>query len=1288
MSNEHSTKRAEMPVDDANGSEKRLSAADVYCWEDPDFKENPTDMKFFRASDNIAHDCGADPKARFPESLKKELISLGAVRPETPKGKGREIAQSNPDNPLGITSRKQGFYVPLRRAVLNVLKDASYAVSVSSNSDAEATETPPEPSVNRDVVVEGMAQVTPTAAESSAAFAITRKPAHLQRNHAIDKAQVLQALVNLQCSETVVAALSYVGMGWSVLPWRVIEGEDGKPRKVPCIKEWNSGGAYSDLLTIPKVFDDGKFGFKGRFYDKQLGIACGATNAGYELVVLDIDVKNGKNGWYAVKALMDKFGSLPNTLTQLTPSGGFHYLFKVPNGTGIYRTVNAFKELGATLDTMEHEKETDRGGGLDVLGFGGYIGASPSVGANGEQYKWLNDVPIAPLPDDWVEAFKVECGKDKVRNPKSVPAIVFDEEAEPLSPRDVADIRSVIGAHSFGIQPIIDVDGNQSWFNIGAALKRYGRVGYELFLDASKNSKYWDEEECAKTWERYDGQMTKASIFGAAKAHNPEWVNPSTRCAQATVAAQKAAEDAQRDKLFGTMPAHAVDNPNLGGVDKFPDVASLREKITTDGVAARQKFADGNLTHPNSAKWLALGLLNDDADKAVEYQRLHPNTSEGTPRRLVVNGKVDLKVFTYTAVMHIAGEVLLMMDKLEGGFAGLSKASREKLTDLICDLFKPMPIGAKWKELEANTPTLNLRKTIETAVSKVKDHSTVKPPHSGAMQRSKVSVPSNGVADAVSAPVAPVETAAPVAPVAVQNTGFDILNPPICLGGTAPNPEPHVIHNVSANTVSAPGAPVAGETAIGGVVEESDEKESPVDRLYRLAKKEFRRKWVYDPIAKAVYAPNGSGTYTRLDNDAVEREITRLKDTYGVSVRGFNDIVSARRLLEGHLDLVEWSAARHLLPFKNTVYDTEQNEKLPYDLCPKFNWQLPYDLDPRATCPVFDGFILKAVNYDPDVVKTLRAFMRCLIAGDYSVKKYVELSGPSDSGKTQYMNTCVALVGRENAVSSTLKTLEDKQFETRRFYGKRLVTFPDQNRFYGDSQVFRNLTGGDAIRNEGKGVDAGDDYVFEGLVIVTANDWMNPKNNGGAIMKRRIPVEFPTAATADEIAKYAKHKGIANYIATHEMPGVMNWVLGMSLEDAQAQLRKPDAKTRALNEKVEHDNSTVLSWLQENAARCERGEESPVGKCVPAMYNSTTGDKMNTQPRDYGLFADFCDYCKGIGQVAMNRINFTKEIASVCRQRGVTVEYVKERLRNGNYNQHILTGVRLRKDTDEVEFFG
>ena len=45
---------------------------------------------------------------------------------------------------------------------------------------------------------------------------------------------------------------------------------------------------------------------------------------------LDVDVKKGAIGDKSLKALVDKNGELPPGPAQQTPSGGYHYLFKLP----------------------------------------------------------------------------------------------------------------------------------------------------------------------------------------------------------------------------------------------------------------------------------------------------------------------------------------------------------------------------------------------------------------------------------------------------------------------------------------------------------------------------------------------------------------------------------------------------------------------------------------------------------------------------------------------------------------------------------------------------------------------------------------------------------------------------------------------------------------------------------------------------------------------------------------------------------------------------------------------
>jgi putative DNA primase/helicase len=73
--------------------------------------------------------------------------------------------------------------------------------------------------------------------------------------------------------------------------------------------------------------------FKGH-PDRNVGVVTGRES---DLIVLDIDVKNGARGREALAALELRCGHLPTTLREETPSGGEHIFFRldgadIPNG--------------------------------------------------------------------------------------------------------------------------------------------------------------------------------------------------------------------------------------------------------------------------------------------------------------------------------------------------------------------------------------------------------------------------------------------------------------------------------------------------------------------------------------------------------------------------------------------------------------------------------------------------------------------------------------------------------------------------------------------------------------------------------------------------------------------------------------------------------------------------------------------------------------------------------------------------------------------------------------------
>lgn len=101
-----------------------------------------------------------------------------------------------------------------------------------------------------------------------------------------------------------------------------------------------------------------------------------------DLLVLDLDVKSGIDGFDALEELEAEHGDLPITRTQRTPSGGMHLIFRT---------------TGVTVPSITNSPKP----GIDIRANAGYILVAPSV-IFGVEYS-MDDADIADAPDWLVE---------------------------------------------------------------------------------------------------------------------------------------------------------------------------------------------------------------------------------------------------------------------------------------------------------------------------------------------------------------------------------------------------------------------------------------------------------------------------------------------------------------------------------------------------------------------------------------------------------------------------------------------------------------------------------------------------------------------------------------------------------------------------------------------------------------------------------------------------------------------------------------------------------------------
>jgi hypothetical protein len=125
------------------------------------------------------------------------------------------------------------------------------------------------------------------------------------------------------------------------------------------------------------------------------------------LVIIDLDVKDGKDGPGELRRLQTIHGGLPRTLAVMTPSRGVHFYFKAPAGVDIRNSVG---EIAPGIDV--------RGGRADGS-HGGVIPLPPSPGTKGGRYEWWGDYPgdfkALPEPPPWLLFLMIFKKRDRAR---------------------------------------------------------------------------------------------------------------------------------------------------------------------------------------------------------------------------------------------------------------------------------------------------------------------------------------------------------------------------------------------------------------------------------------------------------------------------------------------------------------------------------------------------------------------------------------------------------------------------------------------------------------------------------------------------------------------------------------------------------------------------------------------------------------------------------------------------------------------------------------------------------
>jgi hypothetical protein len=283
-------------------------------------------------------------------------------------------------------------------------------------------------------------------------------------------------------------ALAYAALGWPILP---VDPKTKRPLGGNGIEH-----ATTDVTVIRRWWK--------RWPNAGIGVHLAAAG----LCAIDIDPRAGTKKTPA---------DFPPTLTARTGGGGWHLIYRAPQGTTLPGKLEA---------------------GIDIK-HKGYVIVEPSIHPSGQQYGWLSNfdpVNAALVGGPDITPFPAKLLPDEKAKRDAAPELDSAIALAAATDQTIADLRSAFAS--------IPSDDRDTWVRFGHAVKHLGDHGLELWIEWSKRSSKFDAEDAARVWESLSGERTDyRAVFAEAQRHG--WINPrraAPSAAQAQVNPRTAAQ--------------------------------------------------------------------------------------------------------------------------------------------------------------------------------------------------------------------------------------------------------------------------------------------------------------------------------------------------------------------------------------------------------------------------------------------------------------------------------------------------------------------------------------------------------------------------------------------------------------------------------------------------------------------------------------------------------------------------------------------------------------------------
>src|SRR3989344_1906558 len=196
----------------------------------------------------------------------------------------------------------------------------------------------------------------------------------------------------------------------------------------------------------------------------------------------------------------------------------------------------------------------------------------------------------------------------------------------------------------------------------------------------------------------------------------------------------------------------------------------------------------------------------------------------------------------------------------------------------------------------------------------------------------------------------------------------------------------------------------------------------------------------------------------------------------------------------------------YCIQFKDKIFDLKNKKEVP--ATPKYflTSPIPYELSDKSETPTIDNLFVEWVGekWKPTLYEVLA--YACL--REQFLQTIIALTGAGSNGKGTFQNLLIKFVGKENCVSSNIKSLITRSFETSALYKKLLCVVGEvDSADLSNTNLLKQLTGEDLIRYEFKGKTPFSETSPTTFIIGTNSLPITPDKSDG-FYRRVLIIDF------------------------------------------------------------------------------------------------------------------------------------------------------------------------------------